>query len=120
MIVVKSEINIFFDVDDTLVYHDMHDEQSGPGKIKIIDPYDKSINYLKPHKKHITLLKKCKGRGNYVTVWSGGGYKWAEAVIKALKLEEYVDLVMTKPSRYVDDLPIEAWSGSRIYLKEQE
>jgi FMN phosphatase YigB (HAD superfamily) len=118
MIVVKSELNIFFDVDGTLVIHDDHNEVPGIGKIKIVDPNDKSINYLKPHKNHVSFLKKCKGRGNHVTVWSGGGYRWAEAVVKALKLEEYVDVVMTKPSRYVDDLDAPEWLGPRIFLKE--
>lgn len=117
---VGNEVNVFCDVDDTLVH--WHNDYSKPGddKIKIIDPYDKSVNYLKPHKKHIRLLKKMKGRGNFIIVWSAGGFKWAEAVVKALKLEDVVDLVMTKPAKYVDDLDASVWIGSRIYLKDDE
>ena len=117
---VGNEVNVFCDFDDTLVHWDELFFQPGDGKVKIIDPYDKSVNYLKPHKKHIRLLKKMKGRGNFIIVWSAGGYKWAEAVVKALKLEDIVDLVMTKPAKYVDDLDASIWIGSRIYLKDDE
>ena len=118
MIVVQNEVTIFCDVDDTLVYWDNLYSQPGDGKIKIIDPYDKGVNYLKPHQKHINLLRKYKGRGSEIIVWSAGGYQWAEAVVKALGLEDIVDIVMTKPAKYIDDLDVTKWIGNRIYLNE--
>lgn len=52
-------------------------------------------------------------------VWSAGGGDWAEAVVKALGIEEMVDIVMSKPSWYYDDKPCEDWMGKQIYLYEQ-
>lgn len=103
-----------YDVDDTLVMHELHNDKS----IGIPDPYIPGMtNFLTPNEKHITLLKKHKARGFTVVVWSQQGFEWAEAVVKALKLEEYVDAVFTKPSVYVDDLDVNAWFGQRVYLK---
>lgn len=52
-------------------------------------------------------------------MWSAGGGEWAEAVVKALGLEKYVDLVMNKPSWYYDDKEAKDWMGKRIYLYKQ-
>jgi phosphoserine phosphatase len=120
MTVIENENNVFFDVDDTLIHWDSEYSQPGTRKIKIIDPYDNSINYLKPHNKHVKLLKKYQQRGMTIVVWSAGGYKWAEAVVKALELEKYITLVMTKPAKYVDDLDITAWIGNRVYLEDSK
>ncbi len=58
-----------------------------------------------PHRYHIEQLIKHKMRGHTIIVWSAGGYDWAAAVIKALKLETHVDLVISKPIWVYDDLP---------------
>jgi len=71
---------------------------------------------LTPHNGHIKILKDRKARGSFIVVWSAGGYAWANAVVKALGLEEYVDLVMTKPHAYVDDKQAAEIMGERIYL----
>lgn len=116
MHVIEDENVVCFDVDDTLVL--WHAECYTSDKIQILCPYGGDYNLLKPHKAHIDLLKKYKGRGLKVVVWSAGGYKWAEAVVKALKLEEFVDYIMTKPSKIVDDLTPNEIFTTRIYLKE--
>jgi hypothetical protein len=119
---IENENIVAYDVDDTLVMWDdlfdrPHANQYGEDAVAFFDPYDGSTNYLFPHYKHVNLLKKHKGRGCYVRVWSAAGVKWAESVIKTLGLEEYVDSVETKPSKYVDDLPSGEILGSRIYLR---
>jgi phosphoserine phosphatase len=53
---------------------------------------------------HIEDIKRHKARGHLVCVWSAGGSEWAEAAVKALKLEKYVDLVIAKPTWVIDDL----------------
>lgn len=118
MIVIKNESTIFVDCDDTLIMWGKKYNKPHKGAIEIRDPYDDSLNYLKPHMKHINLLKKYKGRGNSIVCWSAGGFKWAEAVIKALKLESYVDLIVTKPIKYIDDLPAKKILGTRLYFKD--
>jgi phosphoserine phosphatase len=127
MQVIENEQVICFDVDDTLVkwgdnYMHPHKNKAGTiDAIDFIDPYDNSVLYLIPHLKHIALLKKMKGRGYYVRVWSAGGVKWAEAVIRKLELESFVDSVETKPIKYVDDLiTVSDILGSRIYLQQED
>lgn len=116
MQVIQSEDVVMYDCDDTLV---MWFTECDPTlKVKIICPYGGSETWLKPHARHIDLLKKHHGRGKTVIVWSAGGYKWAQAVVEALGLQDYVHFVMTKPMSYVDDLEAKEILGSRIYLKD--
>src|ERR1700677_2822537 len=94
MKIINKESTVFFDVDDTLV---MWKEQKGPtAKITIVEPHYGDEVLLTPHSGHIKILKDRKARGSFIVVWSAGGYAWAEAVVKALNLEEYVYLVMKK------------------------
>lgn len=104
-----------FDCDDTLVMWHLDDKSKN---IPIESPYEKGLTYfLTPHEKHIRLMKDYKARGFTIVVWSAGGVEWAETVVKALKLEEYVDAVFTKPCRYVDDLKCNEWMGNQVYIK---
>ena len=118
MKIFKSELPIFFDVDDTILIWEGNAYKPGKGKVKVIDPTDDRPRYLKPHKRHVEFLKKCAKRGYQVTVWSAGGWAWAEAAVKALQLEQYVTKVETKPLKYVDDLEAHQILGSRVYLKD--
>lgn len=118
MQVINNESVIFFDVDDTLVMWDISASHTSYLDIVIvIDPYDGKPLSLGIHKPHVKLLINQAKRGSKVVVWSQGGFQWAEAVVKALQLEEYVDIVMSKPKTYVDDLPVEAWLKDRVYIK---
>jgi len=109
---MNNESVICFDVDETLIMHKA-------GKLKVKDPYvEKTYHKVKPHNKHIQLLKTHKGRGYCIVVWSAGGVKWAENVVKALDLESYVDLIITKPLKYVDDLEADKILTSRVYLND--
>lgn len=114
MKVVENEWLSMWDVDDTLC---LWGKPQDPRAIEFIDPHDKQIHLLVPHERHIKLLKDFKARGYTIIVWSGGGYEWAETVVKTLGLEDYVDFAMTKPMKYIDDLPAVEILGSRIYLE---
>lgn len=125
MIVNENECIVCSDVDDTLVIWDNKDFKTpGPGKIAFKDPYDNSINYLKVHWKHVDLLKKYKGRGFYIRVWSAAGGKWARSVVETLGMELFVDSVETKPMKYLDDITddqrISRILGSRVYIPYEE
>lgn len=119
MIVIPCKQTTFYDVDDTLVMWDATPEELAehgidfecPGSLVFFDEEDKP-HYapgwkarLVPHRYHIEQMIKHKMRGHTNIVWSAGGYDWAEAVIRALKLERYVDLVISKPIWCYDDLP---------------
>lgn len=112
---IKNELNVFFDCDDTLVMW-----SEAPCDVYIQDPYSNGQLPLKKHKRHIKLLKDYKQRGYSVVVWSAGGAAWAEAVVNALELNEFVDYTMAKPLKYVDDLTAPDIMGTRIYLKDED
>ena len=115
--VLASDNNIFVDVDETLVFWRI-DEDPNDIIIQVNHPYLHKYIELIPHHRNIDLVKSNKGQGRRVIIWSAGGYAWAEAVVKALKLESYVDLIMAKPIAYVDDLPMENWGCQRVYLNK--
>lgn len=103
---------VFCDVDDTLVTFNFN--PTDLNKCVLVGPpgFEK---YALPMTGNIENLKNARTRGHGVVVWSQGGFSWAKAVVEALKLEEYVDLVVTKPNWIYDDLPVEKWIGPRFY-----
>jgi phosphoserine phosphatase len=135
----------YFDVDDTLVMWS-RPAADDPDAIEIACPTSRTERFLlemtddgtlepdtptetvsvgswterlKPHKKHIEQLKLHKLRGHTIIVWSAGGWEWAEAVVRALKLEQYVDLVIEKPMWFYDDLMPNEFMGKRYYMKDE-
>ena len=107
MIKIGNDKIVFFDVDDTLVMWG-----SPPldyeGQIVRLNCHGWQDNYA-IYDSNILAMKEHKKRGHTVIVWTQGGVDWAEAVVKGLGLEEYVDAVMSKPSWVYDDLPTSAW-----------
>lgn len=112
--VVLKESTVFCDVDDTLVMWGKI--KRGEKAIAVTCPHGGHQEYLRPHKGHIKILKDRKARGSFIVVWSAGGFAWANAVVKALGLENHVDLIMTKPHCYIDDKEAKDIMGERIYL----
>lgn len=90
------------DVDDTLIMWRIPEDYTGPLVETDLDGFkDKGI----PNLHAINHLKKMKARGYAIIVWSAGGSEWAEAVVKALELEDFVDVVMPKIDFHLDDVP---------------
>lgn len=111
---IKTHKVIPFDVDDTLILWRPDDKTN---LIKIKHPmYTNAHFHVKPNKKAIDLLNKHKAAGDFIIVWSAGGYDWALNIVKALKLKDKVDLIMTKPDLYYDDLPVQEWMTNRVDL----
>jgi len=96
MILLDSHQPVFIDVDETLVIHNK-DKRKHKDNIKIGDCY------FIPHKPHIEQLKAHAARKHTIVVWSKGGATWANTVVKKLKLEKYVDLILEKPMWAIDD-----------------
>jgi len=113
MKVIDNEHTVFVDVDGTLIlpYDTNYDI------VKVKDPV--TGNYLKfrPHHAMIRLLIEEAARGSYIVVWSRGGNQWARAVIEGLMLESHVDVVMTKPMVYFDDVDIKEWLPYRVFFE---
>ena len=103
----------YFDVDDTLVEW----EEFGAGP-KVSIEINGMISEKAVIDEHINELILQKKSGTSIIVWSAGGVKWAEAVVKALELEEYVDAILTKPDRIYDDKDSSEWMPKRRYFKK--
>jgi len=106
--------SVYWDVDSTLVFawSDLDDTL----KAKLTTVYINSECFY-VHDQHIQKIKEFKARGHNVIVWSAGGSDWAEAVVNAIGIQAFVDVVLSKPDWYFDDLPVEEWIGRRCYVK---
>lgn len=131
MLVIPGNTITYFDVDETLVFWNATKEQldrdgieiecpSGficlDGELKQVPPWTAKVL---PHKKHIEQLKKHKMRGHTIVVWSAGGYDWAEAAVKILKLEQFVDVVISKPRWAYDDMPADRIITDITWMKDE-
>lgn len=113
MKVLKEEHLVMCDVDDTLI---MWVGANVVGIKLIANPLTGEHHYVLPHKGHIKILKDRYARGSKIVVWSAGGYAWAEAVVEALGLTQYVSLIMSKPMMYIDDKKADEILGERCYV----
>lgn len=117
MEVLKGTFIGAIDIDGTLIRPVAKDEEQFK-VLLITDPHTGTTKRRIPMKGNIELLKKWKKQGYTIMVWSAGSVEWALEVIKILELEEYVDQVMTKPIKYVDDLDCNQWMGNRVFVGE--
>lgn len=118
MRVVECNQTTYFDVDDTLIMWNPTEEQIAKYGMVYVSP-DMLETTLVPHLPNIDQLRKHKLRGHTIIVWSAGGYQWAAEAIKFLQLEEYVDLVISKPTWFYDDKDAEEFMGKRQYMELQ-
>lgn len=116
MKVYENDIVIMCDCDDTLVMWNTTDMREDDFYIEPVGWGEKVK--LRPHRKHIELIKQFAARGQMVVVWSAGGFAWAKQVVEVLKLEKYVTVVMSKPKWFVDDLQAKEILGQRIYMAD--
>lgn len=114
MHVIKNDKTLYVDVDESLISFELGKSTPIHIKTDAIDAYVAVLN------KNVAHIYKHKARGHEVFLWSHGGVKWAEAVAKALGLEDVVDYVMAKPCWFIDDLPANEFmpEGNRIYFHE--
>ena len=113
---------VFFDVDSTLI------EWVGNGStlpISYLGPElvlrDGDFWYtVAPIEIHVNLMKEFKAVGWQLVVWSAGGADHAERVVKLLGMEDYVDLIVSKPEVYVDDLALDNQGIKRVFKVPQK
>ena len=114
MIKIEDKNMAYFDVDDTLVKWECCVQE----KVKYGIAIDGEC--LVPHRKHVEALKRHKARGHTIVVWSQGGSDWAELVIKTLHLEEYVDIIISKPHWFYDDHPSSQFLPESIRVYKED
>lgn len=114
------------DVDDTLIMWKVPEGYQGP---LVETNYQGFKDVGIPNQHAIDHLKKMKARAYSVVVWSAGGSDWGEAVVEALGLQDYVDVVMPKIDFHLDDVPdaidkIGKWQyinlDGTVYSKDKE
>ena len=115
--ILKYDNVAYFDVDDTLILYKFPDHQLDEAITISIADRELMTATVIPHKDHIERLKLHKAWGNGVVVWSRSGWEWADAVIKALELGDYVDFIAAKPMYYYDDKPCCKILGEHRYIK---
>ena len=119
MKVIKNTGLVYFDVDDTLVRYDLDTHNNEEHEYVYVNSKIKgTIVTLRVHRAHVELLKTFKRRGKTIVVWTHAGWQWANEVVKALELKEFVDLIIEKPDRLVDDMPTTDLAR-RIYLNDE-
>lgn len=115
--------SLFFDVDGTLVLYkeDLNLTEDAlkalpEAKLFYFDLMNQKF-WLLPHKAHIEKLKQSWQEGYEIVVWSRSSAEWARCVVNHLELNKYVDFITSKPDVYYDDLDVNAWIGSREFIK---
>jgi FMN phosphatase YigB (HAD superfamily) len=110
MIVLPEKPTVFCDVDETLViWNESHVPKDQLEYFHLLKGEKFWIHMI-----HRKLLKEFKARGHNVVVWSAGGSDWAKLIVEKIHLTNVVDLVVSKPDWFIDDL-----SGKDILLNSQ-
>lgn len=105
-----------FDVDGTLVIWPKDYHNPAPGRLKF--QYGDETIYLYPHVPHITFLKYCFKRGDWIKIWSKNKYAWANHVCEVLGIKGYINQIESKTSRHIDDkTAIHEIVGEHIFMK---
>lgn len=120
MLVIRDNNIIPCDVDGTLVREiDCSDAAKGLPSVSIKHPLrGNEVVQRTVMVRNVQLVKDLSTRGRFVHVWSAAGNEWAEAVVRALELQNFVGLVTDKPLGYIDDLECQEFMGHRIFLDD--
>jgi len=110
----KAGRTVYVDVDDTLLEWQSCTEHDTDA-VKVYN--NDHVFYKRAIYPNINALKDHSHAGHVVIVWSAGGVEWATSVIKALGIEKYVDIVLTKPDWYYDDQDADHWLPERQFKK---
>ena len=114
MKVLTGTKTVYFDVDNTLVFS-AKECPSFLGDTVVI-----GCRQWVVHEEHRELIYDFKARGHTVVVWSAGGAEWAASVVRALGIEDEVDLCISKPDWYFDDKAAGEWIIRHYYKKGEK
>lgn len=116
MLVNKTELVTYLDIDGTLINKDPIQHHTSDLKV---DYYGVQYRVQLLHK-NIEFVKTLHARGWQITAHSHNGWQWAENVINVLGLKPYIYEVKSKPFKYIDDQDCHSWMGTRINLHEEK
>lgn len=112
MLFIEKETVVPIDVDMTLI--DYNTEGKDKRDLIQVGLVPGKEIWIYPIKEHIDQIKNFRAGNFYIIIWSGSGAAWAKHIIDKLGLTDYVDMIIRKPSWYVDDTPAEEWM-KRLY-----
>ena len=110
MFVVPEGRIAYFDVDDTLLEWVESDIQNGT-----CITHNDRVFWRNAIQENIDELIRQAEAGTRIVVWSAGGSGWAETVVNALQLADYVDCILTKPDHVYDDKDPKTWMPKRRF-----
>ena len=116
MVTFKERKTVYFDVDDTLLEWKTC-KRSDKDAVKIVN--NGHTFYKKAIVPNVEGLKAHSLAGHLVVVWSAGGATWAETVVRALKLQKFVNVILTKPDYYYDDKTADHWMPAEAQFKTE-
>lgn len=119
MKIIKNDLTVFVDVDDTLVdwvASNGLEDTTHTTRHWWTDPLDDVMKTIVANEANVRLLKEKSVRGWTVVVWSLGGAAHAASIVTALRLTDYVDYVIGKPQCIIDDKDPVEWLPKRIFL----
>lgn len=105
---------VYFDCDETIIHWLGDGPRNKEWDTLVLRDGDFCYT-VAPIEVHINLMREFKAVGWQIVVWSQGGSDHAERVIKLLGMEKYVDLIVSKPQVYVDDLALENQHIKRVF-----
>ncbi|MHA1676319.1 MAG: hypothetical protein ACTSU6_03995 [Candidatus Njordarchaeales archaeon] len=112
MFVSRAGRTVYFDLDDTLLEWYSCDKDD----ILAVEVVNNGHTFYKRAiTANIESLKEHSHAGHIVVIWSKGGVEWANTAIMALNLEDYIDIVLTKPDWYYDDIDVAHWLPERQF-----
>ena len=112
MLTFDERKTVFFDVDDTILEW----KSCNPGdQGSIITTNNGQVFHKRAISPNIEALKSHFLAGHIVVVWSAGGSTWAKTVIEALRLQDYVNVILNKPDFYYDDKDASHWLPYRQF-----
>lgn len=120
--IMLGDTVIAFDVDETLCIWEKKD--ADPRNPAIPLKYYGKLVFVTFHKKHIEFLNAQIKRNRTVLVWSGNGVAWTKTVIDTLIEKGLITdadnlVLLSKPEKYIDDVPCSEWMGPRLFLKDE-
>jgi phosphoserine phosphatase len=116
MVTFKERKTVYFDVDDTLLEWKSC-RKNAKNAVRIEN--NGHVFYKRAIVPNVEGLKAHSLAGHLVVIWSAGGSSWAETVVRALKLQKYVNVILTKPDYYYDDKEVSHWFPAEAQFKTE-